>query len=322
MAGALSLLPRAATAQTITIAHDGVDCIQAGKFPQFFARFDPKDAVSRARLHFRPSGWPHWYSVPMKLEGANFVGVLPKPEKSLTKIEYYLSVTDQNFGESRSEDHAPVVVSGPAACEQKKVLAAGLSRAGSVIVSPPQGIAGLPKVPLGFSGHSVVAGTSGTGSTAAAGAGSADAGPATATTAAAATGGGIGTTALVVGGVVVAGGAGAAVALKGGSVDRVLTYAIEGFACRTLVQTCDPAQGAVVSNSLDSVTTTTDAQGRFTLVPTTPCHISSDPRGSSGGVVFTVTIAAPGCPSANFTRQWGCATVGQFQPGNLNLNCP
>lgn len=159
------LLAPWAEAQTIAIDHDAVSCVQADKFPQFFARFDPKDQVSRARLHFRPSGWPHWYSVPMKLEGYNFVGVLPKPERSLTKMEYYISVMDQSFGESRSEEHAPIVVSGPGACERGRILAAALARAKGVIVSGPEGAAGLPKVPVGFSGDGVIAGPSDSGGT-------------------------------------------------------------------------------------------------------------------------------------------------------------
>ncbi len=227
---AAALFPAAARAQSISIAHDGIGCIQADRFPQFLARFDPKDQVSRARLHFRPSGWPHWYSVAMNAAGYNFVGVLPKPEKSLTRIEYYISVTDRSFGESRSEEFAPMVVAGPAACEQKRVLAVALSKAKAVLVSPPQGIAGLPKVPVGFSSDGVIAGASsassstvagsgGTATTAASAAGVAGGsggGAVAGASAAAAGGGGIGTTALVVGGAVLAGGAVTAAVVAGG----------------------------------------------------------------------------------------------------------
>lgn len=216
----LLLLPCSAPAQGIAITHDAVGCIQANRFPQFFARFDPKDAVSRARLHFRPTGWPHWYSVPMAPEGAGFVGVLPKPDKSLTNLEYYISVTDRSFGESRSEEYAPIVVSGPAACEQKKLLATALARARSVVVSPPPGIAGLPKVPVGFSSDSVVAGASGTGGTVAGSAAAAGAGAVAAPGAAvvAAGGGGLGTGVIVAGaGVLAAGAAVAVTKASGGS---------------------------------------------------------------------------------------------------------
>ena len=263
--GLLLLLPRAAPAQSIAIAHDAVGCIQANKFPQFFARFDPRDAVSRARLHFRPIGWPHWYSVPMTPEGANFVGVLPKPEKSLAKMEYYISVMDQSFGESRSQEYSPVVVSGPAACQQNKLMATALAKARSVIVSPPQGIAGLPKVPVGFSSDSVVAGASGTGSSvagSAGAAGAAGAGAAAAATTAAAAGGGIPTAVFVVGGLAVAG-AGVAVAKgaggggDGGSGPSAKSYAGPFNGQLTIVTAFPGGSGCSVTRAMVGAATAT-----------------------------------------------------------------
>ncbi|HYN00994.1 MAG TPA: hypothetical protein VE359_00980 [Vicinamibacteria bacterium] len=53
-------------------------------------------------MHFRPAGGPHWYSVPMKAEGGVFAGVLPKPKKSLQKLDYYIEATDTSFGSARS----------------------------------------------------------------------------------------------------------------------------------------------------------------------------------------------------------------------------
>jgi hypothetical protein len=182
----------------VVIEHKEVGCVAAGKFPRFEARFDPGEAVAQARVHFRPAGWPHWYSVPMKREGAAFFGVLPKPEKRLQKLEYYISATDAGFQESRTPERTPMVVSGPGGCQQNKVLAIALKKAAQVIVNAPEGIANAPLVPVGFSTDGVIAGAA-----------------ASTGTGAAATGGGISTAVLLVGGVAVAGGAAAVAAGAG-----------------------------------------------------------------------------------------------------------
>ena len=216
---ALLLLPATGVRAAIVIEHSGVGCVVAGQFPRFEARFQPASDVSRARLHFRPAGGPHWYSVPMKAEGGEFAGVLPKPKKSLKQLEYYIEATDTAFGTSRTAEYKPEVASGPGACKDK-LVARALSAA-SVLIEGP---AGAPLVPVGFDPAGVIplSGTpgastqapssSGTGSTT-----GSSAGTGTATTAGSAAGaGGVGTKAFLIGGAVAAG-AGVAVAVsKGG----------------------------------------------------------------------------------------------------------
>jgi hypothetical protein len=127
----------------------------------------------------------------MKAEGGVFAGVLPKPRKSLKRLDYYIEVTDASFGSTRTAEHNPVVAAGPAACEDRAV--AGALSSASVLIEGP---AGAPLVPVGFDPQGVVS---------ASGAPSASAG-----------GGGLGKTALIVGGVAAAG-AGVAVAAGGSS---------------------------------------------------------------------------------------------------------
>lgn len=202
----------------VAIDHAAIGCVVAAKFPRFEARFDPAGEVSRARLHFRPSGGPHWYSVAMKAEGGVFTGVLPKPKPALKRIEYYIEVTDASFGSSRTSEYAPEVAAGPLACKDR-ILATALESA-SVLLEAP---AGAPLVPVGFDPAGVVATSASPGGPGAPGAVSATApapvpGAATGASGGAAGVGGIGTKALVIGGAVAAG-AGAAIALGGGSDD-------------------------------------------------------------------------------------------------------
>jgi hypothetical protein len=153
----LVLWPALGAAQGVAIDHQPVGCAKAGQFPRFFARFNPVDQVSRAHVFFRPSGSPNWYAVLMQKEGLNFVGTLPKPLKSLARFDYYISVLDGSATEARTKEYSSDVVSGPLGCRDK-VLAAGVTSAKSLIVSPPEGIAGAAKVPLGFSSDSVISG--------------------------------------------------------------------------------------------------------------------------------------------------------------------
>ncbi len=197
---ALLLLPATGVRAAIVIEHSGVGCVVAGQFPRFEARFQPASDVSRARLHFRPAGGPHWYSVPMRAEGGEFAGVIPKPKKSLKQLEYYIEATDTAFGTSRTAEYKPEVASGPGACKDK-LVARALSAA-SVLIEGP---AGAPLVPVGFDPAGVIplSGTpgastqapssSGTGSTT-----GSSAGTGTATTAGSAAGaGGVGTKAFL-----------------------------------------------------------------------------------------------------------------------------
>ncbi len=64
--------------------------------------------------------------------------------------------------------------------------------------------------------------------------------------------------------------------------------------------TDEPIKGAVVSTSLDSATTLTDASGHFFLVTKTPIV-----PGVHCCINFTVTITAPGFPTYNGTNIWG-----------------
>lgn len=309
---ALSLAASMAGAQPPSIVHEPVACAVAEKFPRLTARFDPSDNVAVARLLFQGST-AEWYSVTMKQEGAVFAGVLPKPRKDLKSFRYYIEVTDRTASVNRTAEFTTLIVPSSGACKGG-VVSATVATA-SVLL---QGPAGIVSIPGGFASTGVVAGTA-TGSGGAAGA----------TGAATAGGGGLGTAALVATGVAAAGGA--AVALKGGGDGNneggdqtvVRSYALEGFVYKTLPNGA-PAVGAIVSSSVDSTTTTTNAQGYFILRPQGQCLITpSAPTGPS----FTLRIAAAGCPVWSETKTWGCANQdGSPAPpalgaGGINLNC-
>jgi len=152
VAATLALLPASAAAEGLVIDHQRVACVIAEKFARIQARFEPADAVSRARIYFRPEGGAAWYFVPMKADAGSFAGVLPKPKKSLKRFSYYVEALDRSFGASRTSEYWPAVVSGPGVCADKETAIA-LGSA-SVVV---QGPAGAARIPPGFSSSGVVA---------------------------------------------------------------------------------------------------------------------------------------------------------------------
>jgi hypothetical protein len=195
---------RTVSAQTLNIDHQGVACAAAEKFPRLTARFSPVETLAVARVVFQGQNKEEWYSVAMKADGAAFSAVLPKPKKSLKSFRYYIEATGKSLGVSRTEEFSTSVVDSGDPCKGG-VMSATVASA-SVLL---QGPAGIVAIPAGFASTGVVTGTAAGSSAGAAGA-----------AATAGAGGGIGATALVIGGVAVAGGAAAvAVATAKGSDD-------------------------------------------------------------------------------------------------------
>lgn len=189
----LSIVSPAPGRAEIAIAHTGIQCVVAERFPRLEAQVPAGVELARARVHFRPESSKAWYSVDMTRSGHALAGTLPRPKKSLPSFRYYIEVTDVAFASSRTAEYAPVVAGNGAGCVDK-VQAVTETTAAVVLLSP----AGAAPLPAGFASSGVTTATAG-------GAGAAAGG-----------GGGIGATTAIVGGVVVAAGAGLAVAGGGG----------------------------------------------------------------------------------------------------------
>ena len=199
VAATVFLLPALrVAAQTPVIEHAPVACAVADRFPRMEARLAPVDNLAAARIVFQGENLQEWYSVVMKPVGAGYVGVLPKPRKSLKSFRYYIEATDKAMRASRTAEYTTAVVGSTGQCKGG-LMAATLASA-SVLI---QGPAGALALPAGFASTGVVAAGTAAGSGGAAGAAGAGAG------------GGIGATALVIGGLAAAGGA-VAVALPRG----------------------------------------------------------------------------------------------------------
>jgi len=162
--GIVLLAVSIAGAQTLAIDHQPVGCAAAERFPRLEARFAPVSTVAAARVVFQGQS-PEWYSVAMKPEGTAFVGVLPKPKRSLKEFRYYIEVTGTALETNRTPDYTASVVDSSNACKGK--LMAGSVASASVLI---QGPAGAIALPAGFAPAGVVAGTASGSSAGAAGA--------------------------------------------------------------------------------------------------------------------------------------------------------
>ena len=129
-----------ATPAPVTIEHDAVDCIVAGRYPQMGACVAPSDRVGRAQIHFRAGDSGPWYAVDMYAGGACLEGVLPKPLATAGTVEYFVDVIDRTFNETRRPERAPDtpitarVVAKEADCQPMRQMARFVSRTSPVVV--------------------------------------------------------------------------------------------------------------------------------------------------------------------------------------------
>jgi hypothetical protein len=164
---AIVALPLASFADGVTIAHDHMACMIAGKFPMLEAKLDPVDQVARARVDFQAEGGTHWYYVDMTPGEHLFRGVLPKPLKKTKKVHYYIEATDKALVETRTQEYVSEVVDSAGICADPKKVA-GVVLSASVKVGAT---AGAPAVPSGFASVGIVGTGAVAGAAAAVGAG-------------------------------------------------------------------------------------------------------------------------------------------------------
>jgi hypothetical protein len=153
-APAVANAARAPATDELTIEHQPVRCLVAGKYPQLDACIVPADRVARARVYFRPVSGTDWYYVEMKQEEAGcYRGILPRPGKSLNGVEYYVAATALDFGAAQTEEYRTRVVPDGKSCSEGPV--APFVTSASVVVG---GLAGA--LPAGFAVGGVAAGVS------------------------------------------------------------------------------------------------------------------------------------------------------------------
>jgi hypothetical protein len=141
-----------ASAEVMPISHEPLTCIPVDSSARVAAGTAASEAVSSARVYFRPEGVAFDYFVEMRRgTGDNWVGFLPSAASPDTVITYRVEMKDS---EGRARRTAPTRVQASASCpvrmsdEDKRMsknLVLGLTAAGQ------------PVVPAGFTAAGIVA---------------------------------------------------------------------------------------------------------------------------------------------------------------------
>ena len=141
-----------ASAEVIPISHEPLMCIPVDSSARVAAGTAASEAVSSARVYFRPEGVASDYFIEMRRgTGDNWVGFLPSAASEDTVITYRVEMKDS---EGRARRTAPVRVQASASCpvrrsdddrRMSKNLVLGLTAAGQ------------PVVPAGFTAAGIVA---------------------------------------------------------------------------------------------------------------------------------------------------------------------
>ncbi len=153
LATGLAAAASTAGAEGVTIDHQVVGCLVAGRHPRLNACFAPTSRLARARVYFRVADGPaDWYYVEMKSDAPCFAGVLPRPKKELVgrSVRYYLDAFDRTFVESRTAEAEARIVGAASECDPKQKVAPVLDGAR---------VAVFPGMPPGFAGGGAGLGT-------------------------------------------------------------------------------------------------------------------------------------------------------------------
>lgn len=244
---ALPAAAQTAPAQTaqahLQIEHDPLTCVTTLTAPLVEAKVVPGPEMASSYVYFRASGTPYFYYVLMTGPVPEVQGVLPRPLPETRALDYFLQATDRASLSRKTAEYAPPVVptgvckvQGLAVGKDGAGLTVGVTDANAPVIPPGFNKADIARVIL-LSGAVVSAAAassasgssagSGAGTGAGAGAGAAGAGAAagaasgggSASKSASSSGGGVSSTALIIGGVVVAGGVGAGIALSNNKKD-------------------------------------------------------------------------------------------------------
>jgi hypothetical protein len=148
----------------LSLTHDAVACVVAGRHPLIEADFAPEPSAQGARVYFHSSLSDTFYYVEMKGSGGHFVGTLPRPEAEAGPVTYYVEGLAFDHTQARTGEIRARVVAAGSECEGR--LAESLPGTTPVRVFS---LGGNTAFPPGFGGvGSVVAttaGVAGTGAT-------------------------------------------------------------------------------------------------------------------------------------------------------------
>jgi hypothetical protein len=129
----------APTAQAVSIDHDPVPCVAAGRRPRLRACFEPASEVARADVQFRAEGTRDWYAVEMQPEGGCHAALLPRP--TAKSVEYFVDLLTRTAVAARTRRYTLRVggTSGTCASAGEPASARTLTVLAADVKTPPAG---------------------------------------------------------------------------------------------------------------------------------------------------------------------------------------
>jgi hypothetical protein len=136
-------------AQTIAIEHAPLACVPADRYARVAAR---GAGATAAQLQFRSDADGAWYSTPMTAAGGEWAAFLPRPARSLARLEYRIVIPGTG-----AEGATPALAARVAATGAECDTAGEVAVSSPIVVTVPAGAPVVPPVPAGFSPAGVVA---------------------------------------------------------------------------------------------------------------------------------------------------------------------
>lgn len=136
-------------AQPVAIEHEALACVPADRYVRVVAR---AASAASAELQFRSDADGAWYSTPMTPAGGEWVAFLPRPARTLARLEYRVVAKA-----AAAEGATPVIAARVASAGAECAATGEVAVASPIVVTVPAGAPVVPPVPAGFSPAGVVA---------------------------------------------------------------------------------------------------------------------------------------------------------------------
>ena len=133
----------------LSIQHEPLACLDAGKFPFVEAQVDATTEIQSARVYFKAHEAFEWYYVEMEAsEPSAYQAALPMPLPETKQVDYYAMVLGSNLETAQTVEYTIDVTE-----EGCDLPAAPLTLMGSIVLRAT--VASQTPIPAGFSAQGV-----------------------------------------------------------------------------------------------------------------------------------------------------------------------
>lgn len=140
----LALAAASPAAAALEVAHHPVTCAAPERYVRIAARGVPAEAVAAGEVGFRAGAQSDWYTIAMTARDGEWTALIPRPTAALGRFEYRIVLTGTDAATVATPPHGVSVSADCPAVE-------GTAVAPAIVVHVPPGAPAVPPVPPGFS---------------------------------------------------------------------------------------------------------------------------------------------------------------------------